>query len=193
MAISTATTPGQILTSAYVNNNINSGMVYITDSNFTGITSAAPLDLSGCFSSAYRNYRVVFSANTATTAASMQFRFRDAGGPVALANYETQQLEYYQTTVTSAWLAAQTSFSLAYNYGESRQSTIEFDVINPNISTLETNILYNSSVRRVGIAYNYTFQGSGNYALTTAMTGLRFFPSAGTAAGSIAVYGYRIA
>ena len=191
MAISTPTVAGQVLTSAYVNNNINSGMVYITDSTFTGITSAAPLDLSGCFSSTYRNYRVVFSANTATTAAYMTFRLRDSGGAVALANYETQQLEYYATTVTSAFTAAQTAFSLAYNYGESEQSTLTFDIFNPNISTLETGILYQSSVRRNAIAYNYAFQGTGQYATTTAMTGLRFFPSAGTAAGNIAIYGYR--
>jgi hypothetical protein len=191
MAISAATTPGQILTSAYVNNNINSGMVYITDSSFTGITSAAPLTIANCFSSTYRNYRIVFSGNSAATAAMMSFRFRDAGGVVSLANYETQQLEYYGAAVTSAFTAGQTSFGLVYNYGESEQSTLSFDVFNPNVSTLETGILYQSSVRRNAVPYNYTFQGSGQYATTTAMTGLNFFPSAGTASGTIAIYGYR--
>jgi hypothetical protein len=165
------------------------GLVRVAESSFTGITSAAPLDLSNIFTSDYRNYRVVFSANTGATAALMTFRLRDSGGAVALTNYEQQQLEYYQTTVASSFTASKNAFEIAYNYGESKQTTLVVDIFAPNVA-VETNIFYQASIRRVALAFNYVWHGSGNYNASTVMTGLRFFPSAGTAVGNISVYGY---
>jgi hypothetical protein len=167
------------------------GLVKVAESNFTSVTSASPLDLSDCFSSEFQNYRMVFSANTGATAAHITFRLRDSGGAVSLGNYEKQQLEYYQSTVVSNFNFGQTDWDLAYNYGEGRQTFLVADIFNPNISTVETNVIYQSAVRRDAIAFNYSFNGTGNYAANTAMTGLRFYPSAGTAVGNISVYGYR--
>jgi hypothetical protein len=57
MAISTATSVGQILTSAYVNNNINSGTTYITEATIgTGVSTVT---VAGCFSATYDNYQIV--------------------------------------------------------------------------------------------------------------------------------------
>jgi hypothetical protein len=62
MAVSTPTTPGQILTSAYVNNNINSGLTYISTTTFSGATSA---QFQSAFSSTYTNYRALVSITSA--------------------------------------------------------------------------------------------------------------------------------
>jgi hypothetical protein len=73
MAISTATVPGQILTSAYVNNNINSGLVYVT--SVTGGTLASTITVNNCFSATYDAYRIVYTGGTATDNGAIAFAF----------------------------------------------------------------------------------------------------------------------
>ena len=65
MTISTPTVPGQILTSAYVNNNINSGMVYVTSATIgTGVSTVT---VSGAFSATYDQYHIIINGGTAST------------------------------------------------------------------------------------------------------------------------------
>jgi hypothetical protein len=59
MTVSTPTTAGQILTSAYVNNNINSGLVYIKEQAVPA--SGSSFTVTGAFSATYDNYRIVFT------------------------------------------------------------------------------------------------------------------------------------
>ena len=59
MAVSTATTAGQILTSAYVNNNINSGLTYISTVTLSAGAGTAAQWSGTVFSSTYTNYRLV--------------------------------------------------------------------------------------------------------------------------------------
>ena len=59
MTISTPTISGQILTSAYVNNNINSGLVYVT--SVTVGSAVLTVNVPNAFSAEYDNYRIVLS------------------------------------------------------------------------------------------------------------------------------------
>ena len=82
MAISTPTTAGQVLTSAYVNNNINSGLVYITEAT---ATSGASISVDNCFTSTYTDYRIVVSRAATTSATGLSLLLR-AGGTNTVTN-----------------------------------------------------------------------------------------------------------
>jgi hypothetical protein len=71
MTISTPTVAGQILTSAYVNDNINSGLVYVGTYSATSGTS---LVCAAAFSSTYDNYRIVASGIRTTGDAGVSFQ-----------------------------------------------------------------------------------------------------------------------
>ena len=72
MAISTPTTPGQILTSAYVNNNINSGMVYVKSQ--TVGASQTSFTVTNAFSAEYDNYKVIYSGGTASASVGINLQ-----------------------------------------------------------------------------------------------------------------------
>jgi hypothetical protein len=187
MAISSPTTAGQVLTSAYVNNNINSGLVYITD---VALTTAA---LDGIFTSEYDNYRIVVSdAYFATTGGLILFRYRDtANASVSLANYQAGALRFDSTgTAFNFGNTGQTEGSTAINATTGVGSSAGFvmDIYGPRLARPTQN-----SLSGVGtITGACMVQSSSRYTENTAMAGISFFTSAGTFAnGRIFVYGYR--
>jgi hypothetical protein len=99
MAISAATVPGQILTSAYVNNNINSFGTLITSNTFS-ITNAAPLNLDNVFTATYDNYILQLQNVTSaagTTSVILQWR---VGGVTTVANYFSVFMGYTSAGAT---------------------------------------------------------------------------------------------
>ena len=99
MTVSTATTAGQILTSAYVNNNINSFGTYITGGTFS-ITNAAPLNLDNVFTATYDNYILTtqnITSAVGTTSVLLQWR---VGGVTTVANYFTAYMGYTSAGAT---------------------------------------------------------------------------------------------
>jgi hypothetical protein len=75
MAISTPTTAGQVLTSAYVNNNINSGLVYITEAT---ATTGGSISINNCFTSDFSSYRIVVSRASTVSATGLNMVLRAA-------------------------------------------------------------------------------------------------------------------
>ena len=184
MAVSAATTPGQILTSAYVNNNINSGLVYVST---TSITSSGQ-NIANAFSSTYTNYRIVINSLVASaTNTSIAFRLGSS----------TTRTEYkwagYNVNIGSGVLASDNGASVAnaqigYSKGVDGQNTdYVIELQNPNLATRKT---YSS------IWSNGQFSGtvSGVDSLQTAQTDINIICGTGTiTGGTVTVYGYRIA
>ena len=187
MTVSTPTVSGQILTSAYVNNNINSGLVYITDVALT----TTPLD--GIFTSTYDNYRIVVSdAYFGTTGGLILFRYRDtANATVSLPNYQSGNLRFDSTgTSFNFGNTAQTEGSTAINTSTGATDSAGFvmDIYGPRLARPTQN-----SLSGAGVITGVTMvQSSCRYTASTAMAGINFFTNAGTFAnGRIFVYGYR--
>ena len=89
MTVSTPTTAGQILTSAYVNNNINSGLVYIKEQTIgSGVSSVTVTD---AFSADYDNYKIIVSGGTATAGVEMNLKL---GATTS---------NYYMSFIFTAW------------------------------------------------------------------------------------------
>ena len=184
MAISTPTTAGQILTSAYVNNNINSGLVYIDQASFSASSNAA---INGVFSSTYTNYRVVFYATRSTTN-GVTMRLRVGTSDDTNATYGNQ----YATISNATWTAASQNLT-AFNFNGTTDSgslSVAFDIFNPNVAV--NTLLSGESTQGIYATAAAPSLFWGRKADTLQYTGLNFIPSTGTLTGTVAVYGYRI-
>jgi hypothetical protein len=188
MAISTATVPGQILTSAYVNNNINSGLTYITG----GSLSSTATNFAGCFSATYDNYRIVVSSPALSASGDIYIKYLVTGTTPTADNAYFWALRGY----TSGGAASDNSGSaqaLSYT-GWSTSAAggsggISFDVYTPFLSTQNT--LGTSSASSFGANY-VGRQGLLGYGTVTSLTGIQFLTNAApTMTGNVQIYGYR--
>jgi hypothetical protein len=184
MAISAPTTVGQVLTSAYVNNNINSGLVYVSTTSLT----ASGQNIAGAFSSTYTNYLIVINSLVASaTNTSISFRLGSS----------TTRTEYkwagYNVNVGSGVMASDTGASvtaaqIGYSKGVDGQDTSYiFQLQNPQLATRKT---YSSTWS------NGQFSGttSGVDSLQSAQTDINIICGSGTiTGGTVTIYGYRIA
>ena len=180
MAISTPTTPGQILTSAYVNNNINSGLTYIKQQTIG--TAVPSVDVTNAFSSTYDAYNIVVTGGAASAATNLRYQHIGAtvngyysGGTVT--NYSTNVVSGFSAS-NAASLICGTTFTTAL--------ICDMTVINP--------FLAKESFFTFG-AVLYTSDGgvgAGYHNAATSYTGFTLFPQTGTiTGGTITVYGYR--
>ena len=182
MAISTPTTSGQVLTSAYVNNNINSGLVYITESTFT--TSSA-VNLDSIFSATYQNYKIEVLV-TNSSQVTLQYRYRVGGASNTTANYGNQALIADSTTVSGARTTSQTIGDLG---GMTLSNLSFFDITLYAPFQAANKGLVVTSGAYIGEAY-IRLQNS-NFKASTSFDGISLIPASGTITGTVRVYGFR--
>ena len=178
MAISTATVPGQILTSAYVNNNINSGLTYISATTIGSAVST--VIVSSCFSTTYDNYRIVISGANFSTLCGVKIGMNSSTG----STYSTANMNmvYSSTTITGEAANNTTTFSIATGQGP---TSISFDLINP-FATASTQYFAQSA------GDTYVSWRSGRDSALISNTGFTMSMTGGTVTGgTITVFGYR--
>jgi hypothetical protein len=180
MTISTPTVSGQILTSAYVNNNINSGLVYITSDTM----AAASKTFSNVFSTEYDNY-VVQIVTTASSAAGSNNVVMRMG--TTATGYVGSVGRSFSTTVNAVANPAD-SFFLAAVTTASHSFQATCQIMSP--------FLAQSTVcNHQGFAFNsldnINYFGGQLLSNTTSYTDLTLLVTSGTITGRITVYGYR--
>ena len=85
MAIKTFTT-GEVLTAADTNTYLaNSGLVYITTATASG--TASTLNVVGCFSSAFTNYKISFTGTSTASNSDIYIRMLNGSTPVTTGTY----------------------------------------------------------------------------------------------------------
>jgi len=168
-----------------------SGLELITDASFTAQSS---VPVSGCFTSRYVNYRVIFIADTPNNSATriIKCRLRLAGGDDTSASYvySSLQTSLGSTTVDLGYASySATEMDIVSHYYINQNSSFVFDIFNPQVSTKYSTIHGHA---RGGTAAANT-QGSVGMSFATAVshTGFSIYPSAGTITGNYYVYGYR--
>jgi hypothetical protein len=182
MAISTATTAGQILTSAYVNNNINSGLVYLGESTFT---ASSAVNLNSVFSATYQNYKIeLFITNSSQVV--LNYRYRVGGVDNSTANYGNQYLVADSTTVVAARSTGQTLGDIG-QMTLSSLSYMDITLFNP-FSAANKGMLVTGGCF-VGEAYMRN--QVNNFKASTSFDGISFIPASGTMTGTVRVYGFR--
>ena len=163
-----------------------SGLTQIHSSTFSAVSSKS---VTGCFTSTYRNYKVIFIITTGTVSASTKLRFSVSGTDNTNSLYSTA-FAGSRTNGTFAPIisAGQNTADIGRIEANSTQTqTMEFDVMNPQVANRTgfsgTGMIMDST-GYVGIG------GGGTFDANTQFDGITFYPTAGTMSGSIAIYGY---
>ena len=155
------------------NGTVSSGVV-------TANNTITSLTVSGCFSSSYKNYRIIVSGGSASTGGDMTFQLSGSTG----STYSTGGVftTYGSTTVTGYGPAATTTWRVGY-YGVANTAVI-IDVFEPQLARATRMVATSSS----GFYYSHTGQDTS----TAQSTGFVLGISAGTfSAQEVRVYGYR--
>ncbi len=148
-------------------------------------SSSTTVDIENVFTSAYDNYRIVFSGvKVSSSTASMSVRFKLAGSYVSTATYN------YITDGNSA-LTGQTSI-LVVEGGTHTDGNIngEINVSNPSVTTQKHSIYANGY--SAGAIQTALGKGGHNTGTGNALTGIRFFLTSGNyVVGDFRTYGLR--
>lgn len=190
MTVSTPTTSGQVLTSAYVNNNINSGLVYITETSGSAVTG---LSVNNCFSSTYLNYRVVGNITATSASSKIGWRFRVGGVDASTSNYTWVGWNLASSAGTpSSTLNGGQAVTLAYfGYKSStgnHNTGFVLDIYNPTSAANFKGGNFLSSNQTGSLD---TLQGGFSYGVVTAYDGFSFISESGNMTLSAKIYGYR--
>ena len=186
MALSTATTPGQILTSAYVNNNINSGMQVVkTQTVGSGVPSVT---VASCFSAAYDNYKIMYTNGQGSTAMDLSIQLTGITTGVYYGSI------IHASAAPGAASVAGVNGATSWTYCGMMRSPgaggfMDLDLYGPFLSTTRTRV-HAPYIRSDDQSFG-TF--SGIVESTVSATGFTLGVSSGTlTGGTITVYGYRI-
>jgi hypothetical protein len=153
--------------------------------------SASSVSLNGCFSSTYRNYKIIIDLTASSATSDIVMRMRAGGVNTAGTSYRYQRLRNVSTTVTGQ---AETSgvgtdeWFLGENVTGAEAGSAFFDItmITPNVAKY-TNFYSMSS--------NYSTASIGMYTAgvlrdSTQYDGFSFYAISGTITGLVSVYGY---
>jgi hypothetical protein len=180
--------------------NDKMGLFKIANGTFSGITTGAPLDVNGVFSSLYTNYVLhLRSATTSGATASVNVRMRTALAQEAGSVYNFAHagswvnsgpvFQFGQFSVTNPF-TPETSFWTGINAGLTYSGSSRIDIFSPNVAR-QTRFMSQSWVDYDGARYNVAMSATGEVGTNTQYTGFRLFPQAGTISGEYILYGYR--
>jgi hypothetical protein len=188
-------TNGQILTAdstaatglAWTTVSSSSGLTLIHSSTFSAVSSKS---VTGCFTSTYRNYKVLFTITTGTNSASTKLRFSTSGTDNTNSNYYTAFPGIRPTGGSLAPITSNAQNTADIGRIEANSTQFQnhsFDILNPQVAN-RTGFVGSAFIQdgtgMVGIA------GGGGFDANTQFDGITFYPTAGTMSGSIAIYGY---
>jgi hypothetical protein len=180
MAISTPTTAGQILTSAYVNNNINSGLVYVASASATG---AQTVVVNNCFNSEYDNYVVSYSNLLVSTSGTELLL--NLGAAVTNYSYSGFYNRPSSTPLLAVGGTSQTSWLIGYPGSATDRLSGTFEVYAPFLAQP-------SNYKAHAMGSTFMSVVGGYHSDSTSYSSLTIKISTGTlSSGSVTVYGYR--
>jgi len=147
----------------------------------TAFSGASAVTADAVFTSAYSNYRILFTSATAAGAPQMNITLR-AGGVAATTNYNQNQLNVTGATLTGASATGGSSW-----VGGLTTTTVSWwaiDLFNPQATAATQMIL---SMSQAGGASWLYWSNNTN---ATAYDGIGFAPASSTITGSYTIYGY---
>lgn len=182
MAIKTFTT-GEVLTASDTNTFLaNAGLVYVTTATLSGGT----FNVDSCFTSTYKNYVLV--ANITGSAASFcALRMRSGGVTDAGANYNRRG--FYNVGAGPVNYSGINETSMFFcQYGTTHAGFTVCELSNPQSASRTVAFIQN-----MDSAVYDQYQIVDTVATTTQYDGFSLIANSGTLAGTVVVYGRRIA
>lgn len=176
--------------------SFNSGDVLnASDMNAVGLWKVASGTLSltttatnvtGVFSSDYKNYRLIMSTTARSTTNRVDFRYINGTTPTSSgyynaglgSDYSANTVLYYQRSNNDAQI---------YGYNQADRQRVIMDIYSPNIATFTA---HTGQMTDINTAYSFSFGGQQNTS-NAVFTGFQLFTSTGTATVEYQVFGYR--
>lgn len=182
MAVKTFTS-GEVLTAADTNTFLaNAGLVYVTSGSFTSSTA---VQVNSCFTSTYRDYRVILIA-TGASATANTFIQLSKNGTASATGYG--YAGFYAAWGSASFGGTQQGNATTVYLGntDSGTTTSMFDItfFNPQ-TTNQANYI----IQCVGAQNTYMYMG--RHGVNDNMDGFKYYPSTGNVTGSYVVYGLR--
>jgi hypothetical protein len=162
------------------------GLVHIETQTFSAVSA---VNFNNVFSADYDNYEIVYNnILTASGAAYINIRLRNAGTDDSSTNYLHQQLNVNDTAITGVRTTSQTSFLETAEFTNTFSNIAIIRIYNPFIAQPTSGY----TVMARGIASGILLRNRA-YGLntTTSYDGFSAIASASTLTGSISVFGYR--
>ena len=157
------------------------GLIVMSSQSFTAVSS---LTIDGCFTSTFRNYRLVINIVGSSNGANLIGQLRSSGSTDTSANYNRNGWYYVGATFDDLSSTSQTGMYLGA-WSTTAYSPITLDIIVPNEATT-TRVLHNAAQSDSNLLLNLH-----HYINTsTAYDGIHLAPSAGNMSGHIGIYAY---
>jgi hypothetical protein len=167
------------------------GSATISSTGGVSFTSASTVNLNGCFTSSYENYKIVMNLH-GTVSADCNIRLRASGTDLSGSiYYNTYDYQRTDNDTGGGGNATQTSWQniIRPNASSSQKGMSSFDIISPQ--TLDTTKLVGQFVywENGSMVTHISFSGMVNNNLS--YDGLTLIPTSGNITGSVKIYGYR--
>jgi hypothetical protein len=159
---------------------LGSGMNLITSQT---VTTAAAINVNGCFTSTYANYKVFFNG-VSSTATSLRMRMRNGTTDDSSANYDYQDLRASSSSIAATREINQTSMYLN-DFATSQDSVYEITFYSPQLAR-NTSFFVSSGTTN---SQAYIQLLTGFYDTATQFNGFSLYPASGTISGTVRVYG----
>ena len=179
-------TAGSVLTAADTNDYLNNGgLVYITQATM----GSAVTSINNCFTSTYRNYRVLITTSQVGANASFNLRFRAGGSDNTNATYKFALWNISTVAGTGSLVGnANTEFTFSFIGSANGDTSTAMDIHDPQLA----NRTKGSSTFFGYDSANWWNRGGGfMFDNTNVFDGFTIFTSSGNVTGLIQVYGYR--
>lgn len=146
-------------------------------------TSQSSVNVFGCFTSAYKNYTALIDYVHSNGSCVTYIQYYNGATLLNTSGDYRWQETYATTSVVANRSTSDALAQITSNLGVSN-AALELKFFNPQASGLVTNTSHTLT------AGSLSLFGSTAYMPTTSVNGFRFVFSAGTATGSIRIYGY---
>ena len=151
----------------------------------TSFSASSAVNINNCFSSTYKNYKIMTSYTTSNNAGS-SFRFRNAGSDIATSTYASSQV--YIATGTQLLVAnnSQAQLGIVSNNAVGATNYMFFELTDVFASSCKFGSYFCWSDNS-----NFAEANMGQWKNQTNSTfdGFSIYPGAGTITGSVQVYG----
>ena len=157
------------------------GLIVMSSQSFSAVSY---ITIDGCFTSTFRNYRIVINIFGSSNGANLTGQLRSSGSTDASANYNRNGWYYVGATFADLSSTSQTGMYLGA-WSSTDYSPITLDIIVPNEAT-STRVLHDAAQSDSNLLLNLH-----HYINTsTAYDGIYLAPSAGTMSGHVGIYAY---
>lgn len=162
------------------------GLYFIASGTFSAVTSVS---VNNCFSSTYRNYRIVIGELSHSTTSVNRIRMRVGGVDNSATAWDYAYRGIYATgAATDNTNTTQTGLYVGdTNSTVTGVSSFSFDVYSPYMAQ---RTIFMGQILNLYTAF-FSENGGGVHNVTSSFDGFTLYTSAGTISGNYQVYGYR--